>query len=532
MRIRVQPTGSPTLGFWFPRRGDPVGSGVGERHSISDSARLTVWTRLSGRWITVRHAGEGWGHSLVRLGRFVMAITLMTTSAGCALHSGDAVVARRVPVVSNAVGNWAGWQWGQYGIPAEPVVGDIQFGYGVAVGPHGGIYYASYNGRRVTKVGAGGQKETAVSGLTCGPSHVAVNSSGDVFIAEYACGIVAKYTPQGKLDVLASGYGHLSGLAVAANGTVYFTAENGAIYQVVNGTVSPLITGLHTPEGLAVDAQGNLFFGEYGNPNAVNNLPAQEKQFLSGKLMELTTSGTVKTLASGLWRVRDIALAPDGSVYFVEESNYNDQGNSGTLGRFVPGVGTQVLLYDLDYPEGIAVTPSGEVYFTAERGHLYDAGTILFRYNPGSSAATHALNRVDNVGHSVVIIAAGQVANSKLYAGKIEYRALLGGSATPTYVVLPVTLVNWAADFQQHLPMPGSWWPLPKVNVTLGSANVGAYVYLVRSHIGRRWPTTIVGGKEVMASGFSEAPMALIVAYELPVGSGSVNVQVSFPAKT
>jgi hypothetical protein len=331
-----------------------------------------------------------------------------------------------------------------------------------------------------------------------------------------------EYSKQGHLLTQALAV-HPSGFPVASNGDLYFVTEAGTLCLIHDHVVSTLLTGVSTPEGLAIDGNGNVFFDLYGNPNSAGH---------AGDIMEYSAGQLTTVVNGGLWRVHDIALGPSGSVYFVEESNYDDQGNSGTLARFVPGAGVETLLYDIDYPEGLAVAADGTVYFTAERGNITDAGTILFRYNPQYSDALAQVS-VTSVGNSgnAIIIGQGTATSPTLSAGSLKYTLDPAQSASAEcFVVLSRSLVYWTVDTTVNLAMPGSWSPLPQINVTAGGQNVSSFIYRVRKHQGARWPATIENGIEIPAAGFSEQPLALVVAFGLPSANGPQEVNVVFPA--
>ena len=423
----------------------------------------------------------------------------------------------------NTVVNWSGWQWGQYGIPAIPVVTGIQFGYGVSVGPHGGVYYASFNGRSISRFSNSGPPTAMLAGLQCSPAQVAVASTGNVYFTEQ-CGNIVEWVRQtASFRLLASGYSAASGIAVAPDGTVYFT-QGSHLYAIKGGTVLPVAGGLNIAEGLAVGSNGDLYVGAYGNPNTANAAPASQRQSLSGRIVRVNpTTGQVKVLASGLWRVRNIALGPHGSVYFVEESNYDDQGNSGTLGKVLPTGQVETLMYDIDYPEGIAVAPDGSIYFTAERGQQVNAGTMLFRYEPGRAAAS-----VADLSHGVTMVSLHGNVSATATRGTVAITQTAGTSPASVFLIVPRDLIDWSVNTNIPLPMPGSWSPLPKFVARSGGAALGIDVWMLRRHQGRRWPTQMVSGREVMAPGFSETPLAFIAYVEVPAGRSPV--QVSWPA--
>jgi hypothetical protein len=122
----------------------------------------------------------------------------------------------------------------------------------------GNLFIADYGNHRVRKVTPGGVISTVAGNGTAGfsgdggpatsarlynPSGVAIDASGNLFIADLNNNRIRKVTPDGIISTVAgngaSGYGGDGGLATSAQ--------------------------LNGPSGIAVNAGGNLFIVDYGN---------------------------------------------------------------------------------------------------------------------------------------------------------------------------------------------------------------------------------------------------------------------------
>jgi hypothetical protein len=128
--------------------------------------------------------------------------------------------------------------------------------YGVAVDGKGNVYIAEEEANRVRKVSpagtittiAGGGPATgdggpATAAQVRSPHGVAVDGQGNVYIAEYPSHRVRMVSPGGTITTIAgTGAGGHSG-----DGGPATSAQ------------------LYAPWGLAVDGQGNVYIGEYGN---------------------------------------------------------------------------------------------------------------------------------------------------------------------------------------------------------------------------------------------------------------------------
>jgi sugar lactone lactonase YvrE len=190
------------------------------------------------------------------------------------------------------------------------VSADLFLPYGVAVDSAGDLYIADYGNSRVRKVshgvittvagngtqGTAGDGGPATSAQLYNPSGVAVDSAGDLYIADesnasrirkVAGGIISTVAGGGELsddNVLAtSAYLNvIAGLAVDSAGNVYIAAQNNSRVRKVTGGVIATVAGnglqgfsgdngpatnaqLTLPQGVTVDSAGNLYIADTYN---------------------------------------------------------------------------------------------------------------------------------------------------------------------------------------------------------------------------------------------------------------------------
>lgn len=143
--------------------------------------------------------------------------------------------------------------------------------YDVAVDPSRNLYVAL--GQDVCEYPAGG-----ASCRIIGPSFpdneavaVAVDGSGDVFIADAAGADVTEVGPSGTTSVVGSGLNNPTGVAVDGSGDVYVILGNSTTVTMVepSGTQVPIGSGLYTPHGVAVGSSHTVYVGDTFNNRVV-----------------------------------------------------------------------------------------------------------------------------------------------------------------------------------------------------------------------------------------------------------------------
>ena len=253
---------------------------------------------------------------------------------------------------------------------------------GVAVDPGGNIVVAAWGNSRIRSVTPGGVVSTlagSASGYANGvgaaaqffqPSGVAVDSSGNVYVADTNNHRIRKVTPGGAASMLAG-----SGTASFADGT--------------GGAAS-----FNWPRGVAVDAGGNVFVGDG----------------LNHRVRRVTPGGAVTTFAGGAAgfangigaaasfdRPYGIAVDALGNLYVADTNN--DRIRKVTPGRAVStlaGSGTA------SFADGTGAAAS----FRGPLGVAVDAGGNVFVADSGN----HRLRRVTPVGVVTTLAGSGAAA--------------------------------------------------------------------------------------------------------------------------
>jgi sugar lactone lactonase YvrE len=250
---------------------------------------------------------------------------------------------------------------------------------GVAVDSVGNLYISDYGNHRVrmvtadkwiisTVAGTGtpgyfGDESQATAAWLSGPTGVAVDSVGNLFIVDQMNARVRK---------VAVGTGIIT--TVAGDGTHGYAGDNGPATSA----------RINSPFGIAVDGQGNLYIGDGGNDRI--------RKVSSG-------DGTISTLAGNgapgyaddtgpsgysgdqgaatqatLYQPHNVCVDRNGNQYIADSNNHRIRKVSAGTGIITTLAGNGTAGYSgdrgpavaasLNYPIGIAVDSTGNVYFS------------------------------------------------------------------------------------------------------------------------------------------------------------------------
>jgi serine/threonine-protein kinase len=259
---------------------------------------------------------------------------------------------------------------------------------GVAVDASGNVYVADYENHKIRKItstgvvttfaGSGANGSVDATGTLASfayPSAVAVDVSGNVYVADAGNNKIRKITPAGVVTTLAG-----SGIADSVNAT---------------GTLA----SFDTPSGIAVDASGNVYVGDTWNDKIRKITPTGVVTNFAGS----GTAGSVNatgTLAS-FNRPNSVAIDGSGNVYVADQTNNKIRkitsagvvttlAGSGTQGS-VDATGALASFYS---PIGVAVDASGNVYvadtWNNEIRKITSAGVVTTFAGSGTSGSVDA----------------------------------------------------------------------------------------------------------------------------------------------
>lgn len=231
-------------------------------------------------------------------------------------------------------------------------------------------------------LGDGGQ---AASAQLIFPTGVAVDPSGNVYIADTGNATVRKVSPNGIISTFA-GTGFLSFGA--------FTGEGGPASQALLGT----------PYSLTTDSAGNLYIVDIG----------------LGRLFKIGSDGLIHTVQSN-FTAQNCALDAAGNIYAANFPNNTVQkilpggttlwiGGDGVAGY--SGDGGPGTIAQMGQPYGVAVDKSGHVFVAeAQNAIIRELTPVPFSIGAISNSATNQPFAAPptGVGDATVPIAPGEI---------------------------------------------------------------------------------------------------------------------------
>ncbi len=319
---------------------------------------------------------------------------------------------------SGVVNTLAGLEGNAGSIDGTGSAARFNFPSGMAVDILGNVYVADFGNSTLRKITPGGAVSTlaglaADSGSTDGatsaarfttPWGLAVDSAGNVYVADTGNSTVRKVTPTGvaiTLAGLAGSYGYADGsgsaalfygpssVAVDSVGNVYVAEEgNQTIRKVTPGGVVSTLAGLagisgstdgtgsaarfSGPTGLAVDKAGNVYVADWGNNRIRKVTPAGDVTTLAGSGDNGSADGTGSAAQFNF--PYGVALDKAGNVYVGDQFNHTirkvtSAGVVTTLAGLAEGIGSAdgtSSAARFSRPSGLAVDNAGNVYVADE----------------------------------------------------------------------------------------------------------------------------------------------------------------------
>jgi sugar lactone lactonase YvrE len=197
--------------------------------------------------------------------------------------------------------------------------------HGIAVDTSGNVYVADYENNLVRKITAAGVVTTLAGmantpGTTDGQGTaakfmslqgIAVDTTGNIFVVDSGSRAIRKITPSGLVTTFVGGtssdqFGQPSGLTIDTSGNLYVTDSSAnVVYKVTAAGVVSKVAGTAPTAGSADGTTGALFNGPAGIAvDSANNLYVADTS--NNTIRKITATGTVTTLAGLAGRTNSV----------------------------------------------------------------------------------------------------------------------------------------------------------------------------------------------------------------------------------
>jgi len=281
---------------------------------------------------------------------------------------------------------------------------------GIVVDGNGNFYVTDYNTNRIRKITSGGAVTnfagsgensfadgSSTSAAFSGPYGIAIDGSGNLYIADQSNNRIRKITPAGVVSTFAGsgnfgyadGNGNTasfrspSGVAVDAQDNVYVAdLGNNRIRKITPAGVVSTLAGsgsyshadgngtsasIKEPSGIAVDASGNVYVAETGG-NYIRKITS------SGQVTTIAGTGAFNSTdgigtAAAINHPRGVTVGADGTIYVAEEGSHNIRKITTDLkvttiagsgnGTFADGLGTAASFQN---PVGMVVDANNNLF--------------------------------------------------------------------------------------------------------------------------------------------------------------------------
>jgi kumamolisin len=260
------------------------------------------------------------------------------------------------------------------------------------------------------------------------PSGIALDSSGNLYIADYNNNSIRKVTPAGVVSTPFTGFSLPNAIVADKSNNLYVAntgldttrrPNNNTIQKIAasNGAVTTLLTKYNNPNGIAIDSSGNLYVADSGN-EVIYKLTLNVNGTYSSPVILAGTSGTPGYVNSTTGTSAEfntptnLAVDSLGNVYVADYGNevvrkitpagavslFAGQPN---LPGYIDGVTSKA---EFNAPTAVAVDASNNVYVTDSlippTGSIASGNNLLRRISTAGVVSTIA-GQVDITGSAV-----------------------------------------------------------------------------------------------------------------------------------
>jgi len=449
-----------------------------------------------------------------------------------------------------------------------------QFNYVIRkVSPNGTISTVAGRGgfsyQECSAAGCPGDGGPATSASLGSPMGVALDTAGNLYIADDGYGCVRKVTPNGTITTVAGNGGYpysgdggpatsaafvVAGIAVDATGNIYIAgagtsrvrrvAPNGIVTTIAgdgsSGVSSNMGDGgpatsatLPDPTAVAVDTVGNLYIADGNN-----------------RIRKVTPAGIISTVAGGgspyspafgdggpatsAWiDPRGVAVDSSGNLYIADDYLVRMVSTGGTISTIAgggnggyTGDGGPATAAELGFPSGIAIDGRGRIYFSDTSSSVVRMLTPVASTTPpsvksGGIVTASAFGAFPSVapGSWIEIYGSNLAADSRSWTGADFTGVNAPTSLDGTKVTIggQPAFIDYISPTQVNAQVPSNvaTGSQPVIVTSAAGASTASTIAVNQQEPGLLAPSSfLVGGKQYVAALFSDG-----ATFVLPPGA-------------
>jgi sugar lactone lactonase YvrE len=213
------------------------------------------------------------------------------------------------------------------------------------------------------------------------PNGIVADAQGNLYVSDFGNNVIRKITPAGVVSTY------------AGNGTASY--RNGAANASYLKSTTDSLAEFNNPQGLAIDAQGNIYVADKGN-NVIRKI------LTTGRVITIAgtrTPGYINATDELAYfnKPSGVAVDAQGNVYVADQGNSAIRKiTSADVVTTIAGGPSQSTL--LNYPSAIAIDKSGNLYVADESGRIiqYTTANVLYIL-AGSANVSGFVNGVGTV---------------------------------------------------------------------------------------------------------------------------------------
>jgi sugar lactone lactonase YvrE len=249
---------------------------------------------------------------------------------------------------------------------------------GIALDAQGNIYVSDSFNNRIRKITSAGVVTTiagngvagysdgpAATAQFYGPQGLAVDASGNIFVADFGNNVIRKITAAGVVSTVAGNTtaGHVDGIATT-------------------------VAEFNSPAGVAVDKTGHLYVADYNNNMIRKVTIAGVVSTIAGTLTAGYINGTVNTTTgayASFDRPTNVVLDASGNIFVADLGNsaIREVTPAAVVTTIAGGPGQSSLL---GYPSGLALDAHGNFFISDASGRIIELTAAKVLYDLSGAA--------------------------------------------------------------------------------------------------------------------------------------------------